>query len=240
MVLPLSSFGGVEKYTSKVQDLIDASGVANPNPAKVVELMTKAGYKKDAEGLWADSAGKHVVMTISTTGGRRPLGPPAAQELRAAGFDAIHKHDETGQIVNGIRDGSETAWIEPHCGAAQEPFPTFSHFMTRFSAPVGKVTGYRWANSRYENPEYDKILEQMESMSPSADDPKYIDLFRQAVKIWLRDLPEIVISEERHVWTFNTRCWKGWPSAENPYIAPYDVWGAFMLAVIKLEPTGKC
>lgn len=240
MVLPLSSFGGVEKYAAKVQDLVDASGVATPNAAKVVELMTNAGYKKDAEGFWVDSAGKRVIMTISTTGGRRPLGPPVAQQLRAAGFDAIHKHDETAQIVNGIRDGSETTWIEPHCGAAQEPFPTFSHFMSRFSAPVGKVTGYRWANSRYENPEYDAILEQMESMSPSADDPKYVELFRQATAIWLRDLPEVVISEERHVWTYSTRCWTGWPSAESPYIAPYDVWGAFLLAIVRLEPTGRC
>ncbi|MEZ4674767.1 MAG: hypothetical protein R2932_11060 [Caldilineaceae bacterium] len=88
-------------------------------------------------------------MTISTTGGRRPMGPPLAQQLRDAGFDAIAKHDETGQIVNGIRDGSETAWIEPH-GAAQEPFPTFSHFHSKFSAPIGQTTGYRRANSRYE------------------------------------------------------------------------------------------
>jgi peptide/nickel transport system substrate-binding protein len=240
MVLPLSSFGGVEEYTAKVKDLIDASDVATPNPEKVETLMTAAGYTKDAEGLWVDAAGKRVVMTISTTGGRRPLGPPVAQQLRTAGFDAIHKHDETGQIVNGIRDGSEHAWIEPHCGAAREPFPTFSHFMTKFSAPIGEVTRYRWSNSRYENAEYDAILEQMETMSPSADDPKYVDLFREAVTVWLRDLPEIVLAEERHVWTYNTRCWKGWPSAENPYIAPYDVWAAFMLAIVKLEPTGNC
>lgn len=240
MYLPLSSFGNVERYTAKVQDLIDASGVANTNPDKVVELMTRAGFKKDAEGFWVDAQGNRVVMTISTTSSRRPLGPPVAQQLRAAGFDAIHKHDETAQIVNGIRDGSESAWVEPHCGAAQEPFPTFSHFMTKYSAPIGKITRYRWGNSRYENPEYDAILAQMEAMAPSPDDPKYTGLFRDAVKIWLRDLPEIVISEERHVWTYNTRCWTGWPSAKDPYIAPYDVWGAFMLAVVRLQPTGNC
>jgi peptide/nickel transport system substrate-binding protein len=240
MALPLSSFGGVEAYTAKVQDLIDASGVMTPNPDKVVELMTGAGYTKDAEGLWVDSSGNRIVMNISTTGGRRPLGPPLAQMLRDAGFDAIAKHDETGQIVNGIRDGSETAWIDPHCGAAREPFPTFSHFTSKFSAPIGESTRYRWGNSRYENPEYDVILDAMEALEPSPDDTAYTDLFRQAVEIWLQDLPEIVLAEERHVWTYNTRCWTGWPSAEDPYIAPYDVWGAFLLAILNLEPTGAC
>ncbi len=240
MVLPLSTFGGVQKYTDKVQDLIDASGVENPSPEKVVELMTKAGFKKGSDGIWEDSSGKKVQLTISTTGGRRPLGPPIAQMLRDAGFDAIARHDETGQIVNAIRDGTQDAWIDPHCGASREPFPTFSHFMSKYSAPIGKSTGYRWANSRYENPDYDKILNQMEAMSPSPDDPKYVDLFRQAVKIFLRDMPEIVLTEERWVWTYNTRCWTGWPSAEDPYIAPYDVWGGFMLAVLNLKPTGKC
>jgi peptide/nickel transport system substrate-binding protein len=240
MLLPLSSFGGVMKYADKVQDLVDASEIGTPNADKVVKLMTGAGFKKDGEGFWVGADGKRVVMNISTTANRRPLGPPVAQQLRNAGFDAIAKHDETAQIVNGIRDGSETTWIEPHCGAAQEPFPTFSHFTTKFSAPIGKITRYRWSNSRYENPEYDKIIDQMEAMPPSADDPKYVDLFRQAVTIWLRDLPEIVLSEERHVWTYNTRCWKGWPSAETPYVAPYDVWGGFLQAVIRLEPTGKC
>jgi len=179
-------------------------------------------------------------MTISTTGGRRPIGPPLADQLRAAGFDAIAKHDETGQIVNSIRDGSEHAWIDPHCGAASEPYPTFDHFNSKYWGPIGESTGYRWANSRYRNPEYDAILDAMEAMEPSPDDPEYIDLFRKAVDIWLRDMPEIVLAEERHVWTYNAQCWTGWPSSEDPYIAPYDLWGAFLLAIRNLEPTGAC
>ncbi len=240
MVLPLSSFGGVMAYADKVQDLVDASGIANQDLTKVEEHMTAAGYTKDGEGFWVDGSGARVVMTMISTGGLRPMGPALAQQLRDAGFDAIAKHDETGQLVNGIRDGSESAWIEPHCGAAQEPFPTFSHFHSKYSAPIGESTGYRWANSRYANPEYDAIIDAMEAMSPSADDAQYVELFRQAATIWLRDLPEIVLAEERHVWTYNARCWTGWPNEEDPYIAPYDVWGAFLQAILRLKSTGAC
>lgn len=240
MVLPLSSFGGVMAYQEKIQDLIDQYNPDDFDLAKVDGLMTGAGYTKDGEGYWIDADGQRVVLTITTRGGLRPLGPAVAQQLVDAGFDAIARHDETGQTVTTIQDGTELIWLDPHCGAAQEPYPTFSHFHSKFSAPIGEATKYRWANTRYNNPEYDAILDQMEAMQPSADDPAYVELWRQAADIWLRDLPEIVIAEERHVWTYNARCWTGWPNAENPYIAPYDVWGAFALAIQRLEPTGAC
>lgn len=240
MVVPLSSFGGVQAYQEQIQDLIDAADLDRQDLAEVERLMTSAGFTKDAENFWVDENGERVIMTLSSTGGVRPMGPPLAEQLRAAGFDAIHRHDDTGQITNNVRDGTQETFLDPHCGAAQEPYPTFSHFHSKYSAPVGESTGYRWANSRYQNPEYDAIIDQMEAMMPSPDDPEYIALFRQAAEIWLRDLPEIVLSEERHVWTYNTTCWTGWPSAEDPYIAPYDVWGAFLLAILKLEPTGAC
>jgi peptide/nickel transport system substrate-binding protein len=239
MVVPLSTFGGVLKYMEQIQDLIDKYNVDNFDLEKVDALMTEAGYSKDAEGFWAKD-GTRLEVTVSSVGGLRPLGPPLAQQLRDAGFDALVKHDDTGQITNNVRDGTQLIWLDPHCGAAQEPYPTFSHFHSKFSAPVGQTTGFRWANTRYENPEYDAILDKMEAMQPSPDDPAYVELFRQAADIWLNDLPEIVIAEERHVWTYNSTCWQGWPSAADPYIAPYDVWGAFMLAILNLEPTGRC
>jgi peptide/nickel transport system substrate-binding protein len=239
MVVPLSTFGGVLKYLEQIQDLIDQYNVDNFDLAEVDALMTASGYSKDAEGFWAKD-GARLEVTISSVGGLRPLGPPLAQQLRDAGFDAIVKHDDTGQITNNVRDGTQLIWLDPHCGAAQEPYPTFSHFHSKFSAPVGQTTGFRWANTRYENAEYDAILDKMEAMQPSSDDPAYVELFRQAADIWLNDLPEIVIAEERHVWTYNSTCWQGWPSAADPYIAPYDVWGAFMLAILNLEPTDRC
>lgn len=240
MVLPLSSFGGVLKYQEKIQDIIDQYKPDDFSLDKVAERMTAAGYTQDGEGYWLGADGKRVTLTISTRGGLRPLGPAVAQQLVDAGFDAIAKHDETGQTVTLVQNGTELIWLDPHCGAAQEPYPTFSHFHTKYSSPIGEPTKYRWANTRYSNPEYDAILDQMEALQPSADDPAYVELVRQAADIWLRDMPEVVIAEERHVWTYNARCWTGWPSAADPYIAPYDVWGAFLRAILKLEPTGAC
>jgi peptide/nickel transport system substrate-binding protein len=240
MVIPLSSFQGVLDYQDKIQDLLDKYNVDHQDLAEVDELMTGAGFSKDAEGFWADSDGQRMVMTISSVGGLRPMGPPLAEQLRAAGFDAIARHDDTGQITNNVRDGTQETYLDPHCGAAREPYPTFSHFHSKYYAPVGESTPFRWANTRYQNAEYDVILDQMEALQPSVDDDEYISLFRQAADIWLNDLPEIVLAEERHVWTYNTACWTGWPNSENPYIAPYDVWGAFLLAILNLEPTGNC
>ncbi len=240
MVVPLSSFGGVLQYQDQIQDLLDEADLDRQDLAEVDRLMTSVGFTKDAEGFWIDEEGERVIMTLSSTGGIRPMGPPLAEQLRAAGFDAIHRHDDTGQITNNVRDGTQETFLDPHCGAAQEPYPTFSHFHSKYYAPVGETTGFRWANSRYQNPEYDAILDQMEAMQPSPDDAEYVELFRQAAEIWVEDLPEIVLAEERHVWTYNASCWTGWPSAEDPYIAPYDLWGAFLLAILNLEPTGAC
>ena len=45
--------------------------------------------------------------------------------------------------------------------------------------------------------------------------------------------------EELHVVTFNDTYWTGWPSAKDPYVAPYTPWEAFNLVIHRLKPSGK-
>jgi hypothetical protein len=54
----------------------------------------------------------------------------------------------------------------------------------------------------------------------------------------LRDVIEITLSEERWVRTYNWHFWKGWMNAKDPYAAPYALWGAIMLAILRIQPTG--
>ena len=49
-------------------------------------------------------------------------------------------------------------------------------------------------------------------------------------------MPEIMLAEELHVVVFNETYWKGWPTAEDPYVAPYPPWEAWRLIVHRLQP----
>jgi peptide/nickel transport system substrate-binding protein len=86
------------------------------------------------------------------------------------------------------------------------------------------------------NPEYDAIISQMDGMQPSATDPTYVGLARQATDIFLRDVLEVTLAEERHVVTFNNTYWTGWMNQSDPYAAPYSLWAATELAFLKVQP----
>ena len=78
----------------------------------------------------------------------------------------------------------------------------------------------------------------MDGVLGSPDDPKYMDLANKALDIYLRDLPDITMAEERHVVTFNTHYWKGYASVDNPYVAPYSLWAGFILTLFNVEKAG--
>ena len=67
---------------------------------------------------------------------------------------------------------------------------------------------------------------------------EYMKLAVQALDIYLRDMPEVMLTEELHVVTYNTTYWTGYPDATNPYIAPYPCWEAINLMMYELQPTG--
>ncbi len=46
----------------------------------------------------------------------------------------------------------------------------------------------------------------------------FVCLFRQAMDIWLRELPSFPILQWYHRIPHNETYWKNWPTAQNPYI----------------------
>jgi len=240
LVLPFSTFGGLEPYRALCDDLVEEYKPDNPSQALVDSEMAEAGYEKDSEGFWAKD-GARMIPEFHCACWLGPMGPIVEKQLRDAGFDVTVKLVTTtcDPFFETVRTGQADLWIIVHCGSSREPWGTLQHYHSKFSSPEqGQTNNYIWANSQYNNPEYDALIDQLDGIPPSPDDPAYTELVRQCIDIYLRDVIEITMSEERHVRTYNNHYWTGWPSADNAYVAPYALWASFMLALLKVEPTG--
>jgi len=240
LVLPFSTYGGLDPYTKMCQDLVDKYKPNNPDPNLVASEMTAAGYAKDSDGFWAKD-GTRLTPVSWCASWLGPMAPVLEKQLKDNGFDVTFKliPDNGDPFFQAVQSGQADLWIIVHCGSSREPWGTLQHYHSKFNSPEqGKADSYIWANSQYSNPEYDKLIDQLDSVLPSPDDPKYTDLVRQCVEFFLRDVIEITMSEERWLRTYNWHYWKGWPSAEDPYVAPYSVWGGIELAILKVSPTG--
>jgi len=238
VVVPFSTYGGLAAYENQMTDIINQYNPDNPDPSIVASEMQQAGYAKDSDGYWAKD-GTRLSMNLPAPGWLKPGAPIVEKQLRDNGFDVTFKlyDPDVNPFYDLVRSGNASIWLLLHCGSSREPWETLQHFDSRFVSPAqGQQDPYIWANSQYMNPEYDAIISQMDGMQPSPTDPTYVGLARQATDIFLRDVPEIELAEQRHVVTFNNTYWTGWMNASNPYAAPYSLWAATELAFLKVQP----
>ena len=236
VVVPISSYG-VKQYLPLMQDILDKYDAGNHSLEKVGERMTTAGYSKDSEGFWTKD-GERVEITLEIPSWMRPQGPFLEKQLQDGGFDAVFKQGEPATIGDRLRMGeTEVVWVQ--CGSINEPYDTFKSYHSKNSAPPGENYKGAVQGGRYENPEMDALLDEMEGMLHSPDDPRYVELARQAMELFLRDMPVIHIAEELHVIVHNTHYWQGWPGVEDPYVAPYPPWNGWYHITLNLEPTGN-
>ena len=218
-----------------LQAVIDKSGVKEHSQELVDKYMTAAGYAKNGDGKWAKD-GKMLEFKVRVPAFIQPIQAPLTQQLKNAGFDAVQAPVDDSWAPD-MNTGNFDTMVFVHCGSLSEPLETLKDYHSKWSRPLGDTVPNRVAGSRYSNPDYDKIIDKMDSM-PASPDPKseYMTLASSALEIALRDLPQIDMLEELHVVTFNNTYWTGWPSAENPYVAPYTPWEAFNVVIHNLKP----
>lgn len=234
--LPMSSYGGLTAYTDKLKDLLEAERIGRFDLAETARLLTASGYRRGANGLWAKPDGSPWQIRLSTVQGD-PQGPVLAQQLRNAGFDVVNDAQQRTALSDATNAGNFEMSHGTHCGSLYDPWQTLEHFHSKYAAAPGqKITNLR-AVTRYGNPEYDALIDRMESMRPSPDDPAYLDLVRRALQIYIRDLPQVTLAEEFHTLPFNNTFWTGWPNEKDPYVAPFIPWEGFAMVIHRLRPT---
>lgn len=158
------------------------------------------------------------------------------EQYTQAGFDVTENPDRTNAFSTELTAGTFDAMVFVFCGSNFDPYDTLSKFHSKLYAPVGTNATDGMASWRYKNTEIDGPLDIMESMIPSREDPAYVEQVIKATKIYLEDMPTILLAEELHVIPGNYTYWTGFPNADDPYVAPFPCWRDIFLMTLRLKP----
>lgn len=205
------------------------------DPAQSEALMTGEGWAKNGAGLW-EKDGKTIDATIQGFEGiHGDIVPILVEMLRNGGFDASINFGT--DAYQNMADGKAGLYMFGHGASLLDPYAAFELFHGRFSAAIGTTAG---ANrfSRYSNPEYDKILDDIAPLG--SDDPKFAEGAAKALEIYWRDQIDIPIIQWLHRIAYNQHYWKDWPTAAAPQQGENGAFWAHtgMLVVLGLHATG--
>jgi peptide/nickel transport system substrate-binding protein len=226
--LPLPDFPSIRKYTDQIQDLVDKYEIGVHDLAKSAAIMQRKGWAKDGEGFWVKD-GERLSVVIDIFGIFNDLAPVLVAQLEKAGFDADFRM--TPDAFTRMAQGTARAYLMGNGGSVRDPYFTLRLYHSRFVQPTGTHAERFW---RWSNPEYDAIVDQMGQTSP--DDPELQKLFRQAMEIWLSELPSIPIVQWYHRIPHNETYWKNWPTIDNAYINSAYWHNTWLLVLLGLEP----
>jgi len=210
--LPFPAYDPLLPYFEAARPLLEKYPTNEHNLDKAAERMQTAGYEQDADGFWVQD-GARIEAELVGIGIFNDIGPVLAEQLRRGGFEASY----ITPADHGTRraTGEAKIFFFGHGGSVRDPFPTLDMYTSKHHRPVGEPAQYY---SRWRNEEYDAIVNEMAAMSPSPDDPQYMDLYLQALEIWLDNLVDCPIQQWLHRIPMNTTYWTGWPDEDNPYV----------------------
>ena len=150
-------------------------------------------------------------------------------QLERAGFDADFRN--TPDTFTRISHGTARSFITGHAGGVRDPYFTLRLYHSRFVQPTGQPAESVW---RWQNEEFDRIVDQMAEVAPR--DPQLVQLYRQAMEIWLAELPSIPLLQWYHRIPHNQTYWRNWPSEYSPYINSAYWHRVWLLVLLNLQP----
>ena len=226
-LLPFPDFPPMRQYTAQIQDLLEQYPVGRYDLERSARLMERLGWKKE-EGFWTKN-GQRLKILIDIYPIFQDLTPVLVEQLRRAGFDADFR--STSDVYTRMAQGDAKAFLDGHGGSVSDPYLTLSFYHSRFVQPTGTAAEHFW---RWKNLQFDQLVDHLGQVDPQA--PETQALFRQAMEIWLRELPAIPLVQWYHRIPHNQTYWTNWPSAEHPYMHTAYWHRTFLLVLLGLKP----
>lgn len=237
-IYPWADWGGNDRYA--YEDIL-AEFDLGYDPAKAAAILDELGFAPGADGIRVDGEGNRMSYTIIVpqvgVTGEYPIAQDLADELNNIGIEASVKWSEMAPFTDAIQNGNFDLTSHWFCGNWAEPPLTFADWKQSLLTPVGEraTSGLNFA--RLDSPELSAIVEEMEVTSP--DDPAIEELYREAFRLYLQELPGIPVVQTTFVMPFNTHYWTGWPETGNIDAVPFTWWTEFKFVLFSLESTGQ-
>jgi peptide/nickel transport system substrate-binding protein len=213
-----------------VNDDIPDKGVVTQDTKAALASFAKSGYETQGGKLVKD--GKQLEIRIMTANGYSDW-LRAAQEvqrnLTAIGVKVTIQAPQPAGYQQNINNGQfDMAMGGMGNGDVYQAFNSL--LSSDFYQPVGKSTVNNY--ERYKNADTQKLLDEYKATTDTARQQEILDQLQQIVYV---ELPVIGMYYGGLWGLFNTSKFVGWPSAEDPYMAPQNYDTAPLLIFTKLR-----
>jgi peptide/nickel transport system substrate-binding protein len=225
-VWPFPPFKGLQASIDNLAELEAKYEPGKYDPADGDARLTAAGYTKDGEGYWVDADGDRIKCHISSLPHFSDLGPVLTEMLKQHGIETTYAEPpNVGAILSA---GDYTCGLFGHNGSMSGDIYRTLRLYT---------TGDPGNWFHYSNDEFDAIVEQL---AVTADEAMVRELERQAMDIWLRDLPDVNLVQFYNRTGNNAYYWTNWPSTvTDPYMNGIQMHTGFPYTTLQLEPTNN-
>lgn len=217
------------------EDQLDPSipnqGMIEQDTDAALAEFEKAGYTLQGDQLIGPD-GQQFSFALTTANGYSDW-TRAAQEVQRQlgqiGIDVSLSLPQPAGYQQAISNGDfEVAIGGMGGGYAYQAFNSL--LSSEFYVPAGEATQNNF--ERYQNPEADEILAEFKA---ATDPDRQVELSQQLQNIVYDDLPVIGLYYGGSWGLFSDRKFTGWPSAEDPYMAPQNYDSAPLLIFTRLE-----
>jgi len=217
-VYPFPLYPNLQKFADsaavQAEFTANASNAMQTGTADLAEseqLMTAAGFTKNADGLWEKDGATVPAVINGFEGIHSDIVPVLVEMLRAGGFDATINFGTDG--YSNMADGKPGLYMFGHGASTVDPYAVLDLYSSRNANPIGTTAGNN-SFARYSNPDMDALLDIMAPLS--ADDPAFQEAAAKAMGIYWKDTIDCPIIQWLHRIPYNQTYWTNWPTAANP------------------------
>ncbi|MEA2511689.1 MAG: peptide/nickel transport system substrate-binding protein [Thermomicrobiales bacterium] len=214
-------YDGNQPYFEAIADLREKYPSDAHDPAKAEELLKAAGVAAgDLKLRYVVNADSTEEMTVATV---------LADQLMAAGIEVEIQPLSGSVLTDTVYRGDYDLKLNAFCpGYIAENLELFH---SKYYVTLGEKAAWFERNSfRYKNPALDAVIDKMFKV-PTDDTAQMIALYKEAMAIWLEDLPVVPVVQAPALVPFNSTYWENWPTAENAWNMPVSWWATFNLVL---------